>query len=207
MSMNVPEQMVEVAASLFRRGYSAGTAGNLSVRCEDRVFITPTNSSFGSVQAGEIAEVGLDGTRIGANVPSKEIPFHLGIYSIRPDCRAVVHLHSTYATAVACLAALDCADALAPLTPYYAMRVRRLPVVEYRPPGDARLAELIAEAAAGTDAILLRNHGLVTLGRDLFSAAALAEEVEQQARLSLLLGERARPLSEDEISELRKRFR
>ncbi len=201
------EQMAATARSLYERGYSFGTAGNISVRAGDRVFITPTNSSFASLTVEGIAAVDLAGNVLGASTPSKEAPFHLAAYGARPDAGAVVHLHSTYATAVSCLRDLDLDDALPVLTPYYAMRIPRLPVVAYYPPGDPRLAPEVREKAAVSPALLLRNHGSVTIGKTLAEAAALAEEIEEQARLWFLLGERGRTLTGEEVAELRKRFR
>jgi ribulose-5-phosphate 4-epimerase/fuculose-1-phosphate aldolase len=116
-------ELVAVARSLFDRGYSFGTAGNLSVRAGDTILVTPTGSSLGSLAADALARIDSAGNIIGEIRPSKEAHFHLAIYRARPQCAAVVHLHSTYATAVSCLRNLDTEDALPALTPYYAMRV------------------------------------------------------------------------------------
>ncbi len=200
------EELVRVARSLFARGYSFGTAGNVSARCGDTILVTPTGSSMGTVRAEELAQVSLDGETIGAARPSKEAHFHLAIYRRRSDVGAVVHLHSTYAVALSCLKDLDRHDALPVFTPYFALRIRRLPVVRYLPPGDPELAAEIGALAGDTNALLLENHGPVTMGRDLADAAALAEELEEQAKLYFLLGERGRTLSPDEVRTLRDRF-
>jgi ribulose-5-phosphate 4-epimerase/fuculose-1-phosphate aldolase len=199
-------EMITVARSLFARGYSFGTAGNLSVRCGGALLVTPTGSSMETVAAGDLAQVDIDGRLIGRTKPSKEVHFHLAIYRARADVGAVVHLHSIYAVALSCLKALDMEDALPVLTPYYAMRVGRLPVVEYLPPGDPRLAPEVEARAAAANAILLQNHGPITMGRDLAEAAALAEELEEQAKLFFLLGERGRTLTAAEVRILRERF-
>lgn len=201
------QELVTIARSLHDRGYTFGTAGNLSIRLEDRVFVTPTNSSFASLSAESLAEVDLAGKHLAGAVPSKETHFHLAAYRARPDARAVVHLHSCYITAVSCLEDLDLDDALPIFTPYYAMRLPSLPVVDYYPPGDPQLAPEVEKRAAYTTALLLRNHGSITLGKTLFEAAALAEEIEEQAKLYFLLQERGRRLSTEEIAELRRRFR
>jgi len=200
------EELIRVARSLFARGYSFGTAGNLSARCGETVLVTPTGSSMESVRAEELAQMSLDGQIIGAARPSKEAHFHLAIYRRRADVGAVVHLHSTYAVAVSCLKDLDRYDALPVFTPYFAMRLSRLPVVRYLPPGDPELAAEVGAVAAETNALLLENHGPVTMGRDPAEAAALAEELEEQAKLYFLLGERGRTLSPDQIRTLRERF-
>jgi ribulose-5-phosphate 4-epimerase/fuculose-1-phosphate aldolase len=199
-------QMVRVGRSLFARGYSFGTSGNLSARGDGFILVTPTGCSLESLEAGGIAKVGLDGAAAGGPQPSKEAHVHLAIYRARPDAGAVVHLHSTYAVAVSCLKTLNVEDAMPVLTPYYAMRAGRLPVAPYLPPGDPRLASEVEKRAGAARAVLLRNHGPVVWGKDLPAAAALAEELEEQARLFLLLGDRGRRLTRREIAELRSRF-
>lgn len=199
-------QMVAIARSLFARGYSFGTSGNLSVRCGDGVLITPTGSSFETVGAADIAKVTMEGLVSGPAKPSKEVPFHLAVYRACPDSGAVVHLHSTYAVAASCLKGIDKRNALPALTPYYVMRIGTLPVVPYLPPGDPRLGPEVERCARTARAILLQNHGPITVDRDLPAAAALAEELEEQAKLYFLLGRRGRRLTLREIAELRKRF-
>ena len=201
------EELVAVARSLFNRGYSFGTASNLSVRVGPVILVTPTGSSMGSLTADALARVDCAGTVIGDIRPSKEAHFHLAIYRARPQCTAVVHLHSTYATALTCLRDLDLEDALPVLTPYYAMRVPKLPVVPYLPPGDPALAGEVEQRAAGTPALLLRNHGSIAAGATLAEAAALGEELEEAARLYFLLGDRGQPLLAAQVAELRRRFR
>jgi len=198
--------LVAIARSLYSRGYAFGTAGNISVRIGDRVVISPTNSSFGDLKEDGLAEVTLDGTFLPGPRPSKEIPFHLAAYRARPDACAVVHLHSCHATALACLDDLNTGDAMPVYTPYFAMRLPCLPVVDYFPPGDPALGPAVEAVAARSPAVLLRNHGPIAIGRTLKEAAALAEEIEEQAKLYFLLGSRGRALSTSQIAELRRRF-
>lgn len=208
--MNTPlpelEALVITAKSLFARGYSFGTAGNITVRLGDSIYATPTGSSLETISADALAVSDLRGNVLSAIKPTKELPFHLAAYRARPSAGAVVHLHSTYATAVACLRNLDIDDALPVLTAYYAMRVPALPVVPYLPPGDPQLATHVEKLAARTPAMLMRNHGSIAVGTTLAEAAALAEEIEEAARLYFLLGDRAQRLSADQIAELRRRF-
>ncbi len=204
--MNEREELVAIARSLYDRGYTFGTAGNLSVKLADRLLVTPTNSSFGDLSPDGLAEVDFDGQRLAGPAPSKEAHFHLAAYRARPEARAVVHLHSCYATAVSCLEVLDEGDAMPVFTPYYAMRLPCLPVAAYFPPGDPQLAPAVEEAARRSPALLLRNHGSIATGPTLFAAAALAEEIEEQARLFFLLDGRGRRLSTEQIAELRRRF-
>jgi ribulose-5-phosphate 4-epimerase/fuculose-1-phosphate aldolase len=205
--MTEREQLTAIARSLYDRGYTFGTAGNMSVRTGDRVVVTPTNSSFGSLTPEGLAEVDPEGKALPGPAPSKEAHFHLPAYRARPEARAVVHLHSCYATAVACLEELDAADALPIFTPYYAMRLPCLPVVGYYPPGDPQLAPEVERAARLSPALLLRNHGSITMGKSVAEAAALAEELEEQARLFFLLDGRGRRLDRGQVAELRRRFR
>lgn len=199
-------ELIRVARSLFSRGYSFGTAGNLSVRVDDLVYATPTGSSFETVESEQVAVCTVDGRSLTESKPTKELPFHLAAYKARPNARAVVHLHSTYATAVACLQDLNLANALPTLTAYFAMRIPALPVVHYLPPGDSGLAMEVERLARETPAMLMRNHGSIAIGSSLAEASALAEEIEETARLFLLLGERAQALTSEQVLELRRRF-
>jgi len=199
-------ELVAIARSLYQRGYTFGTAGNISVRVEGRVIVSPTNSSFGDLAEDDLAEVNWDGEALPGPQPSKEAHFHLAAYRARADARAVVHLHSCYATAVSCLEDLDLTDAMPVYTPYYAMRLPCLPVVSYYPPGDAALGPAVEAAAAKSPALLLRNHGSITIGRSLKEAGGLAEEIEEQAKLHFLLGSRGRTLTPEQVAELRWRF-
>jgi ribulose-5-phosphate 4-epimerase/fuculose-1-phosphate aldolase len=198
--------LVSIARSLFSRGYSFGTAGNLSIRLGDLVYATPTGSSFETMQAEQISICTMDGTHTAGLKPTKELPFHLAAYRARSTASAVVHLHSTYATAVACLRDLNMEDALPALTAYFAMRVPSLPVVPYLPPGDVRLGTEVERLARNTPAMLMQNHGSIAMGATLAEASALAEEIEQTAKVFLLLGNRAQCLSAEQVSELRRRF-
>ena len=200
------EELIAVSRSLFERGYSFGTAGNVSIRVGDTIFSTPTGSSLGALQTERIARCDLQGNVRGPNKPTKELPFHLAVYRARPGSSAVVHLHSTYATAVSCLRNLDTKDALPVLTPYYGMRIPYLPVVPYLPPGDPELGSEVERRIAHTPALLLRNHGSIAVGGSLAEASALAEEIEETARLFFILNGQGQALSPDQVAELRRRF-
>ena len=173
--MNTPlpelEALVATAKSLFARGYSFGTAGNISIRLDDSVYAMPTGSSFESLSLATLARCDLQGNAIGPNRPTRELPFHLAVYRARSGAGAVVHLHSTYATAVACLCDLDVEDALPALTAYYAMRVPALQAMPYLPPGDPELGVHVEKLAARTPAMLRRNH---FGSEDFFGRAAQA---------------------------------
>ena len=199
------QEMVQTARSLFHRGYSFGTAGNLSVRLGDRVLVSPTNGSFEDLTEEAIAIVDASGNRLNAAVPSKETHFHLSLYDVRPEAHAIVHLHSTYATAVSCLAGLDPLDALPVFTPYFAMRIPCLPVVPYLRPGHPSLADEVRAAGRLSPAMLLKNHGPITAGKTMREASALAEELEEQSKLYFLLRGIGELLTPDQIAELRQK--
>lgn len=202
------ERIVAVARSLFERGLTHGSTGNISARLADgRWLVTPTGSSFGTLEAGRISLLDDAGALLAGDPPSKEAMLHRAMYRERPRAGAVVHLHSTHSVAVSVLADVDPADVLPPLTAYYVMRVGTLPLVPYFPPGDAALAEAVAGCAGRHHAVLLANHGPVVAGRTLEAASDAVEELEATARLFLTLSGRAcRCLGRDEVETLRRRF-
>jgi 3-dehydro-4-phosphotetronate decarboxylase len=203
MDGSVLEQLCDVAGSLFERGYAHGSTGNISVRVGEEVWVTPTGHSLRRLAPGRLARLDMGGRRLDENSPSKEHPFHTAIYRRRPEARAVVHLHSTYAVALSCLESFDGDSTLAPLTPYYYMRVAPLAVLPYFRPGSPDLAGAIEKVAAGHTSILLRNHGLICAGSTLSEAADRAEELEQTARLHFILrGQQTRPLSPSDVQDL-----
>ena len=189
---------------LFGRGFSVGSAGNISVRLEDGFLITPTNSCLGRLDPARISKLDSAYRHVSGDKPSKEVFMHRAFLATRPEAGAVVHLHSTHATAIACLAAPGEAAPIPPLTPYFVMRVgRSLPVVRYYRPGDAAMEPAIAAAAKVARAVLLANHGPVVSGKTLDDAVYAAEELEEAAKLALLLrGQPVRTLTPDEVDDL-----
>ena len=174
---------------LYGRGYCVGSAGNISVRLEDGYLITPTNACLGRLDPARISKLDPSWRHVSGDPPSKEVFMHRAVFGARPDAGAVVHLHSTHATAVSCLAAPGAAAPPIPaLTPYFVMRVgRSLPVLPYSRPGDPAMEPAIAETAKGARAMLLGNHGSVVSGRTLDDAVWAAEELEEAAKLALML--------------------
>lgn len=202
------ETIAETGRSLFSRGLTFGATGNLSIRlCDDRLVLTPTNVSLGEIDPQTLSLTDVNGRHISGDKPTKEAFLHATMYATRPDAGAVVHLHSTHSVAVSCLADVNAADVLPPLTAYYVMRVGRLPLVEYYPPGDKALARAVERLAGKHHAVLLANHGPVVAGRDMNAARFATEELEETAKLFLLLqGHRTRPLTREQADELRSRF-
>jgi ribulose-5-phosphate 4-epimerase/fuculose-1-phosphate aldolase len=200
--------LCELAASLFARGFSVGSAGNISVRLPDGYLMTPTNSSLGRLDAARLSKLDSDFGHIGGDKPSKEVFMHRAFYQARPEAGAVVHLHSTQATAVSCLPDVDMNNPIPPLTPYFVMRVgRRMPVVRYYRPGDPGMEPAIAAAARDARAVLLANHGPVVSGKTLTDAVYAAEELEEAAKLFLILrGSAPRLLTNDQVNDLLATF-
>ncbi|WP_221349839.1 3-oxo-tetronate 4-phosphate decarboxylase [Streptomyces beigongshangae] len=196
--------VVRTARSLFTRGLTHGSTGNLSVRLSDgSLLLTPTGSSLGTVEEGELSRTDLGGRHLDGPRPTKEAFLHAAFYRARPDAHAVVHLHSTHAAAVSCLDGLDPGNALPPLTAYYAMRVGTLPLLPYHAPGDSTLEPLAERTARDHHAVLLANHGPVIAGASLEQAADAIEELEETAKLHLLLqGHATRPLTPEQAAAL-----
>ena len=199
------EEMVQLGVSFFQRGYATGSAGNLSLLLEDgNLLATPTGSCLGELQADRLSKVTIQGEWISGDKPSKEVAFHRALYLNNPECKAVVHLHSHYLTALSCLNDLDTENCIRPFTPYVVMRVGDVPVVPYYKPGDQRLADDLANLASRYSAFLLANHGPVVVGKSLREAANNTEELEETARLMFTLGDRSiRYLTDSEVAELR----
>lgn len=196
-------EIVAAGRSLFERRLTHGRTGNLSVRLGGELLITPTNTGLGELDPDRLSRLDLDGDLLDGPRPSKEAFLHVAMYRARPDAAAVVHLHSTHAVAVSCLTGVDPAAALPPLTAYYVMRIGRLPMLPYHAPGDPALGPLAERAARDDHALLLANHGPIVAGLDLGTATDAIEELEETARLYLLLrGEATRPLTEEQVRAL-----
>lgn len=201
------QRIVQHGRSIFQRGLTAGSSGNISVRLPDGMLITPTNSCLGRLEPDEIARLDSVGNLISGKPPSKEAFLHSAYYSSRSNEQAVVHLHSTYSVAVSCLGDIDPDDVIPPITAYFVMRVGRLPLVPYFAPGDMELAAAVQKAAKTARGALLANHGPVIGGKDIDSAVNAIEELEETAKLFLMLrGMPTRMLTEDQVASLKQKF-
>jgi 3-dehydro-4-phosphotetronate decarboxylase len=199
------EEICAIGASIFARGLTAGSSGNISVKTGEGWLMTPTGSSLGRLDPARLSKLGHDGRLLGGDPPTKESFLHRVMYEERPATAAVVHLHSTHSVAVSCLSEIDPADVLPPITAYYVMRVGRLPLVPYFRPGDLELAEAVRGFAGKHHAVLLANHGPVVAGSDLDAAVNAIEELEETAKLYLLLrGANARYLTAAQVRELQQ---
>lgn len=202
------DDICRVGGSLFDRGLTAGSSGNISVRLEDGGWLmSPTNVSLGNLDPARLSRLDHGGKLLLGDPPTKEAFLHLSMYAERKDARAVIHLHSSHATAVSILRDVDPADVLPALTAYYVMRVGRLPLVPYFAPGDPDLAVAVRAMASSHHAVLLANHGPVVAGTSLANAQYATEELEETAKLFLMLqGHMTRLLTPDQIADLRTRF-
>lgn len=203
----VRTQMVRLGAALYDRGLTPGRTGNLSVRTDDEILITPTNACLGRLDADRLAVTSIEGEHFAGERPSKELALHRALYRHHPTCTAVAHLHSTSAVAVSCLRDLRVDDALPPITPYFVMRVGRLPLIDYAPPGSAELEEYVSRASQRSPSVLMRNHGSLAAASSLERAVDAVEEIEETARLYLLLeGRSPAYLGHEAVAELHRRF-
>lgn len=203
----VREEIVRLSRSLFDRGFSVGSAGNISAAVEDGILMTPTNSSLGNLDPARISKVSRDGKHLSGDKPSKELFLHNAFYETRQQTGAVVHLHSTFATALSCLTDINPEDCIPPLTPYVVMRVGEVKLVPYVRPGDEKAGDLIRELGGRHAAVLLANHGPVVTGKDITSAVYAAEELEETAKLLVLLrGHPIRLLTTENVAELKAVF-
>ena len=201
------DDIATLGQSLFQRGYGCGSSGNISARLEDGFLVTPTNVCMGRLDPARISKVDGAGNHVSGDKPSKEAFLHLAVYQERPADRAIVHLHSTHSVAVSCLEGLDPENLLPPITAYYVMRIGKLPLVPYYRPGDMALAEAVRGVARSHHAMLLANHGPVVSGKALDAAVYSAEELEETAKLFLLLGDRPyRCLTDPQLADLAAAF-
>lgn len=200
------EALCRLGASLFARGLTHGSTGNLSLRTADGYLLTPTGASLGELDPARLSVLDALGAHVGGDAPTKEALLHLAMYGERPSDRAVVHLHSTHSVAVSVLADIDSANVLPPLTAYYAMRIGTLPLLPYFAPGDPALARAVGVAAGRHHAMLLANHGPVVSGTSLAAASDAIEELEATARLWLIVRhERVRSLTRAQLDDLAAR--
>jgi len=201
------EDITRLGKSMFDRGLTFGSSGNISVRLEDGWLMTPTGSTMGDLDPARIAKLDDAGGHVSGDKPTKETFLHTAMYEERPATRAVVHLHSSHSVAVSCLADVDPANVLPPITAYYVMKIGKLPLVPYFPPGDLDLARAVREMASDHHAVLLANHGPVVAGKSLEDAVYATEELEETAKLFLMLrGMETRFLTSDQVAVLEQRF-
>jgi ribulose-5-phosphate 4-epimerase/fuculose-1-phosphate aldolase len=208
--MSVAKQREEISflgKSLFDRGLTFGSTGNISVRIDDGWLMTPTGSSLGNLDPARISLLDAAGNHIDGDHPTKEAFLHTSFYTQRQKTGAIVHLHSTHSVAVSCLHDINEEDVLPPLTAYYVMKIGTLPLIPYFAPGDVNLAKAVSEMASKHHAVLLKNHGPVVAGKNLQDAVSATEELEETAKLFLLLRNfKTSPLTNEQVGELKIKY-
>ena len=202
------EQICTCGKSLHDRGLTAGSSGNISVRLDDGWLLTPTNASLGALDPARLSKLDWNGNLVSGDPASKEAFLHRAMYEERRGAGAIVHLHATHSAAVSCMSGLDPCDCIPPLTAYFVMKIGQLPLVPYHRPGDPKLADAIRRLASKHCAVLLANHGPVVSGKTLDTALYATEELEETAKIFLLLqGRNPRVLDATQIAELEQVFR
>ncbi|WP_029057261.1 3-oxo-tetronate 4-phosphate decarboxylase [Stappia stellulata] len=202
------EEIALFAKSLFDRGLTPGSSGNISARMSDgTVLVTPTGSSMGFLDPARISHLSADMVHLGGDLPTKEIPLHSAFYDTRKPTGAVVHLHSTHSVALSMLTDTDPDDVLPPLTPYSIMKLGKVKLLPFFLPGDPAMGDAVRGLAGQRSAVLLANHGPVVAAKDLSAAVFAMEELEETAKLAILTrGLPARGLVQSQIDALVARF-
>lgn len=200
------EEICATGASLHARGYTTGTAGNISARLDDGWLITPTDACLGKLDPARLAKVSAGNEWVSGDKPSKTLALHRGIYERNAQARCVLHTHSTHLVALT-LAGVASPDAvLPPITPYQVMKIGRVPLIAYARPGAAGVAEQVAALAAQVRGVLLERLGPVVWAPGVTQAAHALEELEETARLWLMLNPRPAPLAPAQVAELERSF-
>jgi len=200
------EEICTVGASLYARGYTVGSAGNISARLEDGWLITPTDACLGRLDPAAIAKVGLDGDWVSGDKPSKTLALHRQVYDRNPGVGGVVHTHSTHLVALTLAGVWRPDDILPPITPYQVMKVGHIPLIPYARPGAASVAEQVAQLANRVRGVMLERLGPVVWESSVSKASFALEELEETARLWLLSEPRPAPLDAAALAELAETF-
>ncbi|MBT8155122.1 aldolase [Epibacterium ulvae] len=202
------EDICILAKSMFDRGLTCGSSGNISARLSDgSVLVTPTGRSMGFLDPAQISHLDTDLKLLSGDLPTKETPLHSAFYETRTGTGAVVHLHSTHSVALSMLPDTDPDNVLPPLTPYTIMRVGKVKLLPFFLPGDPAMGDAVRGLAGKRSAVLLANHGPVVAGKDIWAAAFAMEELEETAKLAMLTrGLNPTPISDEKIQQIARKF-
>lgn len=202
------EQMCLLAKSLFDRGLTGGSTGNISARTEDGgLLVSPTGTSFGRLDPGKLSRFDHTGILVGGDAPTKEMPLHSAFYDTRSTAGAVVHLHSCHSVALSMMPDVDPENFLPPLTPYGIMKLGKVRLLPFFLPGDPAMGDAVRGLAGKRSAVMLANHGPVVAGKDVEAACNAIEELEDTARLAMMThGLNPRALTEAQVKGLVKKF-
>ncbi|MEJ2724879.1 MAG: class II aldolase/adducin family protein [Deltaproteobacteria bacterium] len=189
---------------LYERHLVSGSGGNLSIRAGERIFVTPSGASLRDLTPEMVVAVNQCGEVLGGANPTKDVAMHLGILEKRPDVHVVCHVHGASIIAASGLLTPG-GDVLPPLTPGFVYFAHPLAMLPFMVPGSEALAQATADKLGDLkcSALLLQNHGLVTVGGDFQEAINLAEEVEEAARIYILTNGKARKIPEEGVKEIK----
>ena len=198
------ELICELARSMFDRGLTSGSTGNISARTPDGgLLVSPTGTSFGRLDPARLARFDASGRQVDGDRPTTEMPLHAAFYETRGSAGAVVHLHSCHAVALSTFPEADPENFLPPITPYAIMQLGRVTLLPYFRPGDPAMGEAVRGLAGRRSAVMLANHGPVVAGKDVEAACNAIEELEATARLTLLTrGLNPRLLSAEQVRDV-----
>jgi ribulose-5-phosphate 4-epimerase/fuculose-1-phosphate aldolase len=200
------EEICDIGKLLFGRGYTVGSAGNISARLDDGWLITPTDACLGRLDPTEIAKVNLAGEWVSGSKPSKTLALHREVYDRNPGVGGVVHTHSTHLVALTLAGVWQEDNILPPLTPYQVMKVGQIPLIGYERPGSPKVAQRVAQLANSVRGVMLERLGPVIWESSVAKAAYALEELEETARLWLMSNPKPAPLDQASLEELREVF-
>ena len=200
------EEICDVGGLLYSRGYTVGSAGNISARLDDGWLITPTDACLGRLDPAAISKVNLAGEWVSGDKPSKTLALHREVYDRNPGVGGVVHTHSTHLVALTLAGVWHEDDILPPLTPYQVMKVGHIPLIAYERPGSPKVAERVAQLANSVRGVMLERLGPVVWESSVSRASYALEELEETARLWLMSNPKPAPLDQAALDELREVF-
>lgn len=202
------ELICTLAKSMFDRGLTGGSTGNISARTSDGgLLVSPTGTSFGRLDPARLSHFDATGRLVDGDQPTKEMPLHAAFYETRSTAGAVVHLHSCHAVALSMMPDADADNFLPPLTPYAIMKLGKVQLLPFFRPGDPAMADAVRGLAGKRSAVMLANHGPVVAGKDVEAACNAIEELEDTARLAMMMrGVQASMLTPAQITDLVTHF-
>lgn len=202
------EQICLLAKSMFDRGLTGGSTGNISARTSDGgLLVSPTDTSFGRLDPGRLSRFDAQGNLIDGDPPTKEMPLHLAFYETRSTAKAVVHIHSCHSVALSMMPDVDIDNFLPPLTAYGIMKLGKVKLLPFFLPGDPAMGEAVRGLAGKHTAVMLANHGPVVAGKNIEAACNAIEELEDTARLAMMTrGLAPRALSNAQVQALVTKF-
>lgn len=202
------EQICLLAKSMFDRGLTGGSTGNISARTSNGgLLVSPTDTSFGRLDPGRLSRFDAQGNLIDGDPPTKEMPLHLAFYETRSTAKAVVHIHSCHSVALSMMPDVDIDNFLPPLTAYGIMKLGKVKLLPFFLPGDPAMGEAVRGLAGKHTAVMLANHGPVVAGKNIEAACNAIEELEDTARLAMMTrGLAPRALSNAQVQALVTKF-